>query len=110
MRVNVTWEDIFAGRSGTTTACMVALALKRELGVQYASVGLRDARVRLDGQYLTLHLPRAVGEKIRFWEMFHFVLPFSFEFPGLIGSVLALPARPERACPRTLDIAAEPAF
>ncbi|MDE3170202.1 MAG: hypothetical protein KGL75_08665 [Acidobacteriota bacterium] len=96
MRVHVTWQDILEGRAMRTTACMVALALKRELGVEYASVGLRDARIRLDGRYVTLRLPGEVGEKIRFWEKFHFVFPFSFEFPGLIGSALVEPARARR--------------
>lgn len=102
MRVHVTWRDVFEGQSMRTTACMVALALKRELGTEYASVGLRDARIRLDGHYVRLRLPREVGEKIRLWEKFHFVLPFSFEFPGLIGSALAEPAFAKRTALRAL--------
>lgn len=97
MRIHVTWQDIFAGRSMRTTACMVALALKRELGTEYASVGLRDVRIRLDGQYVTLRLPKEVGRKIRFWELFHFVFPFNFEFPGLtLSSALAAQSLPNR--------------
>src|ERR1700680_4878982 len=83
MRINVTWEDIRAGKSLRTSVCMVALALKRALGTDYASVGLGDVRIRMDGRYVTLRLPKKVGRKIWFWEQFHFVFPFSFEFPGL---------------------------
>ena len=83
MRIHVTWEDIRAGKAMRTSECMVALALKRELGAEYTSVGLGDVRFKLDGRYVTLRLPKNVGQKIRFWELFHFVFPFSFEFPGL---------------------------
>jgi hypothetical protein len=100
MRVNVSWEDVRAGKSMRTSECMVAVALKRELGTEYASVGLRDVRIRMDGRYLTLRLPRKVERKIRFWELFHFAFPFSFEFPGLaIGSGLAEPAVARRESP-----------
>jgi hypothetical protein len=84
MKIDVTWHDILAGKSMRTTECMVALALKRELGIGYASVGLRDVRIRIDGRYMTLRLPREVGRKIWYWERFHFVFPFSFDF-GLGG-------------------------
>lgn len=110
MKVNITWKDIFAGRSMTPSACMVALALKRDLRTAYASVGLRDARVRLDGQFVTLRLPREVGQKIRFWELFHFVLPFSFEFPGLIGTVLAEPTSSALASKARSAVTPEPVF
>src|SRR5579871_7034206 len=51
MKINVTWADIKHGKSGKPTECMVALALKRELGVSYATVGFRDAGVVIDGQF-----------------------------------------------------------
>jgi hypothetical protein len=111
MRMNVTWRDIFEGRSMRTTACMVALALKRELGTDYASVGLRDVRIRLDGRYVTLRLPKEVGRKIWFWELFHFVFPFSFEFPGLmLSSAPVAPTLPNRPSFRTVAAVAEPSW
>jgi len=79
MKINVKWADIRNGRSAKTTECMVALALKRELGVPYASVGPREATITVDGESLKVYLPKNVGNKIRFWDRFHFVLPFSFE-------------------------------
>ena len=83
MRIHVTRDDIRAGKAMRTSECMVALALKRELGAEYTSVGLGDVRIKREGRYVTLRLPKYVGKKIRFWELFHFVFPFSFEFPGL---------------------------
>lgn len=92
MRINVLWSDIRCGKSMKTSECMVALALKRELGVEYASVGLEDARLRINGRYVTLRLPIEVTRKIRFWERFHFAIPFSFEFAELdCGVILAAP-------------------
>ena len=88
MKINITWDDILGGKSMRTTECMVALALKRELGIDYASVGLRDVRMRIDGRYITLRLPREVGRKIWVWERLHFVFPFSFDF-GLSDWLLA---------------------
>jgi hypothetical protein len=79
MRINVTWSDIRSGRAAKTGECMVALALKRELGVDYASVGHRSATIRVDGQYVRVYLPREVENKIKSWDRSHFVLPFSFE-------------------------------
>lgn len=79
MRINVTWSDIRTGRAARTGECMVALALKRELGVDYASVGHRSATIRIEGQYVKLYLPREVENKIKSWDRSHFVLPFSFE-------------------------------
>ena len=79
MRIHVTWEDIRAGKAMRTSECMVALALKRELGAEYTSVGLGDVRFKLDGRYVTLRLPKNVGQKIRFWELFHFVFPITFD-------------------------------
>jgi hypothetical protein len=79
MRINVTWSDIRSGRAAKTGECMVALALKRELGVDYASVGHRSATIRIDGQYVKVYLPREVENKIKSWDRSHFVLPFSFE-------------------------------
>jgi hypothetical protein len=79
MRIHVQWADISSGKSSSTTECMVALALKKELGVSYASVGHRDATILLNGEYVKIYLPRNVGDKIRFWDRFHVVLPFSFE-------------------------------
>jgi hypothetical protein len=79
MRINVTREDIRNGKPGRPTECMVALALKRELGIYYASVGYREAKILVDGQYTKLYLPKRVEKKIRFWDGFHFVFPFSFE-------------------------------
>lgn len=83
MKVSITWEDIRAGKSMSPTECMMARALKRELGVDYVSVGLRDVRIRIDERYVTLLLPAQLSSKIRLWERFHFILPFSFDFPGL---------------------------
>lgn len=86
MKIQVQWTDISSGRAASTTECMVALALKKELGVGYASVGHRDATILLHGQYVKICLPRNVEEKIRFWDRFHVVLPFSFELtcPGFL--------------------------
>jgi hypothetical protein len=83
MRINVSRDDIRLGKRRSTTECMLALALKRELDIDYVSVGLCDIRIRVDDSFLTLHLPNEIGRKIRFWELFHFSLPFSFDFPGL---------------------------
>lgn len=93
MKINVTREDIKNGKPGRPTECMVALALKRELGVSYASVGYREAKIQVDGQYTKLYLPKRVEKKIRFWDGFHFVFPFSFELlPSgfLTGSAITL--------------------
>lgn len=79
MKINVTWADIKKGKSGKPTECMVALALKRELGVSYASVGYRDASVVVEGQFTKIYLPLAVQRKIRSWDVLHFAIPFSFE-------------------------------
>jgi hypothetical protein len=79
MKINVRWSDIRNGRLARTTECMVALALKRELGVDYASVGYEGGSVLADGKLLVLYLPLAVRKKIKSWDRFHFVLPFSFE-------------------------------
>jgi hypothetical protein len=86
MKIHVQWADISDGKSASTTQCMVALALKKELGVGYASVGHRDATILLHGRYVKIHLPRNVRHKIRFWDRFHVVLPFSFELtcPGFL--------------------------
>ena len=97
MNLHVRWTDIFSGKSGSTTECMVALALKKELVVPYASVGHRDATIVLNGQYVKLYLPFAVGNKIRFWDRFHIVLPFSFELTCsgfLTGQVLEKQSQP----------------
>ena len=99
MRINVTREDIKNGKSGKPTECMVALALKRELGISYASVGYKDAKILLDGHYTKLYLPRGVEKKIRFWDGFHFVFPFSFELvPAgfLTGEMITLAAAKPR--------------
>ncbi len=79
MKIDVTREDIRNGEPGKPTECMVALALKRELGISYASVGYREAKILIDGQYTKLYFPRNVEKKIRFWDGLHFVFPFSFE-------------------------------
>ena len=79
MKIHVTWKDVRSGRTARTTECMVALALKRQLGAEYASVGHRSATVLKDGRYLNIYLPRHVGRKIRFWDRFHIVMPFSFD-------------------------------
>jgi hypothetical protein len=80
MKMNVRWSDIRDGKSSKSTQCMVALALKRELGATYASVGYKDATVVINGQPTKIYLPRRVSNLIHFWDRFHFVLPFSFEF------------------------------
>jgi hypothetical protein len=79
MKIHVTWADVRRGKSARTTECMVALALRRQLGIDYASVGHRTATIVLDGQCVNVYLPREVEKKIRFWDRFHFALPFSFE-------------------------------
>lgn len=99
MKINVTREDIRNGKAGKPTQCMVALALKRELGISYASVGYKEARILVGGQYTKLYLPKSVEKKIRFWDGFHFVFPFSFELvPSgfLTGSAITLQARTVR--------------
>jgi len=83
MRINVTWSDIRAGRAAKTMECMVALALKRELGCDYASVGYRSATIRIGGEYVKVFLPQEVQNKIRSWDRSQFVLPFSFELSSL---------------------------
>jgi len=97
MKINVRWSDIRNGRSARTRECMVALALKRELGVDYASVGYAGGSILADGKLLGLYLPLAVRNRIKFWDSFHFVLPFSFELTTsgfLTGTDLQVPASP----------------
>ena len=86
MKINVTWADIKNGKSGKPMECMVALALKRQLGVSYASVGYRDVGVSIDDQLTKIYLPVRVQRKIRRWDMLHFAIPFSFEvvFEGFL--------------------------
>ena len=93
MKINVTLQDIRNGKPGKPAECMVALALKRELGISYASVGYTEAKIFVDGQYTKLYFSRRVEKKIRFWDGFHFVFPFSFELvPAgfLTGSAITL--------------------
>jgi len=93
MKINVTWADIKSGKSGKPTECMVALALKRQLGVSYASVGYDDAGVSVAGQFTRIYLPAEVQRKIRSWDILHFAIPFSFElvFSGFLsGPAIAL--------------------
>lgn len=102
MKISVTREDIRNGKPGKPTQCMVALALKRELGISYASVGYREAKILIDGQYTKLYLPRRVEKKIRFWDGFRFVFPFSFELvPSgfLTGTAITLRAPKVRPAP-----------
>ena len=102
MKISVTREDIRNGKPGRPTECMVALALQRELGISYASVGYREAKILVDGQYTKIYLPKRVEKKIRFWDGFHFVFPFSFELlPSgfLTGSAITLRAQTQRARP-----------
>ncbi len=47
------------------------------------SVGLNNVRARTSGRYVILPLPCEVSFRIRCWELFHFMLPFTFEFGGL---------------------------
>lgn len=99
MTINVTREDIRNGKPGKPAECMVALALKRELGISYASVGYREAKILVDGQYTKLYLPKKVENKIRFWDGFRFVFPFSFElvpWGWLTGSAITLRAQKVR--------------
>ena len=96
MKINVTWSDIRNGSSARTTECMVALALKRELGVDYVSVGYGGGSVLVDGKPRGLYLPLAVRNRIKFWDRFHLVLPFSFELTTsgfLTGTDLQVPAQ-----------------
>ena len=100
MKINVTWADIKNGKSGKPTECMVALALKRQLGVSYASVGYRDASVSIGGQVTKIYLPARVQRKIRSWDVLHFAIPFTFElvFSGFLsGSAIAF--APNKARP-----------
>ena len=93
MKISVTWADIRNGKSGKPTQCMVALALKRELGISYASVGYCDCSVLIDGQFTKLYLPARVVNKIRSWDVLHFAIPFNFELVSsgfLLGSAIAL--------------------
>lgn len=95
MQIKVTRKDIRNGKPGKPTECMVALALKRELGISYASVGYNEAKILIDGQYLKLYFSKKVEKKIRFWDGFHFVFPFSFELlPAgyLTGTTIELQA------------------
>lgn len=94
MHINVTWADILNGNPAKTHACMVALALQCELGVSYASVGHREATIRIGGQDVRLYLPKEVEDKIRFWDRFHLVRPFQFELicsGFLTGSAITRP-------------------
>ena len=93
MKINVTWSDIWNGKSGKTSECMVALALQRQLQISFASVGLMDATIVAEGQYVKVYLPNKVAGRIRFWDRFHFVLPFSFE---LVCSGFLVGAEPVR--------------
>ena len=79
MNINVKWFDIRHGLSARGTECMVALALKRELGVSYASVGYEGGKILTGGELVDVYLPQAVRNKIRFWDRFHIMVPFSFE-------------------------------
>jgi hypothetical protein len=100
MKINVTRDDIKSGRPGKPTQCMVALALRRELGISYASVGYKEAKILVAGHYTKLYLPKRVEKKIRFWDQFHFVLPFSFElvhFGFLTGATITRTAKPRLA-------------
>lgn len=112
MKISVTWEDIRNGKPGRPAECMVALALKREIGVSYASVGYREAKILVDGQYTKLYLPSKVEKKIRFWDGFHFVFPFSFELvPSgfLRGSAITLQKRNPRPVPVLACASVQPA-
>jgi hypothetical protein len=104
MRINVTWSDIRAGRAAKTMECMVALALKRELGVDYASVGYQSATIRLEGQYVKIYLPQEVQKKIRSWDRSQFVLPFGFELSSL--GLFEAPRRRYRLAGMQLGLAA----
>ena len=97
MKIHVRWSDIRSGRRGRTAECMVALALKRDLGVDYVSVGYEGGAVVAGGELRALYLPLAVRNKIKFWDRFHFVLPFSFELATsgfLTGARLPQPELP----------------
>jgi len=83
MKISVTWSDIRAGRAAKTMECMVAVALKRQLGCDYASVGYRSATIRIGGEYVKIYLPQDVQDKIRSWDRSQRVLPFSFELSSL---------------------------
>lgn len=97
MKINVKWSDIRDGKSARTAQCMVALALKRELGARYASVGFTDATVILNGESHKVYLPGNVSSWIRFWDRFHVALPFSFELVStgfLTGSQIQMQGAP----------------
>lgn len=81
---------------------MVALALKRELGVSYVSVGHQLATIAVSSEYAKVYLPKKVGDRIKFWDRFHFVLPFSFELQTsgyLMGEALDVPRTEVSAVP-----------
>lgn len=100
MKIHVTWADIKNGKSGKPAECMVALALKRQLGVSYASVGYRDASVSIDDQFTKIYLPLRVQRKIRSWDVLHFAIPFSFELlPSGFLSGSAITAARGACCP-----------
>ena len=104
MKINVTWSDIRAGRAARTMECMVALALKRTLGCDYASVGYRAATVRINGEYVKIFLPQEVQNKIRAWDRTQFVLPFSFELSTL--GLFEAPSSERRPATLQLEFAA----
>lgn len=94
MKIHVTWSDIREGRAARTTQCMLAIALKRQLGVKYASVGYGAGTVLVEGELVGVYLPVEVRNKIKFWDRFRLVLPFSFELRSagfLSGTDLPVP-------------------
>lgn len=112
MKINVTRDDIRNGKPGKPTECMVALALKRELDISYASVGYREAKILVDGHYTRIYFPREIQRKIRFWDSFHFVFPFSFELLPtgfLTGSAITMRAPEVRPLPALVCGSPQPA-
>jgi lysophospholipid acyltransferase (LPLAT)-like uncharacterized protein len=108
MKINVTREDISKGKHGKPTECMVALALKRELGISYASVGYNEAKILIDGEYVKLYFSSKVEKKIRFWDGFHFVLPFTFELvPSGYLTGIGIEMQADQVC-RTAVLLPEP--
>ena len=75
MKIKVSIKDVYHGRVTNPADCMVARAVKKQTGldnvvVTHSSIYLGDARAII---------PVRVKQKIRRFDKFGFVLPFSFE-------------------------------
>ena len=75
MKIKVSIKDVYHGRVRNPADCMVARAVKKQTGlgdvvVTNSSIYLGDARAII---------PVRVRQKIRHFDKFGFVLPFSFD-------------------------------